>query len=216
MEIRHIASGSKGNAFQINRGAETIQIDCGVKTEVPDHLLLTHLHKDHTKYFMDMILAGVKWWAPYHVAKTIAEGVILTERTWELYERPESIDYFNVEHDVECVGYVIKGDETYCHVTDGNPLEIKDSMKNCTYYGIESNYDQIMMEERDIIDFLKRRIIATHMSNKEAIDLAEKLAGEDTKWVQFIHMSKEGNSIEMAKMVHAGSKIKRRYQNEKS
>jgi len=69
MEIRHIASGSKGNAFQINRGTETIQIDCGVKTEVPDHLLLTHLHKDHTKYFMDMILAGVKWWAPYDCGK---------------------------------------------------------------------------------------------------------------------------------------------------
>ena len=212
MNINMIASGSKGNAFQITRGDEVIQIDCGVKTTKPDHLLITHKHKDHSLYFNDMIMAKVKWWAPIDVAQSLLEGFILADQAWELYERPKGIEHFKVDHDVPCSGFVIEHEhERYCHITDGTPTEIKPLMNDCAYYGIESNYDTEMLRESKIGSYLKSRIERTHMSNDQAIALAEQLAGEHTKEVRFIHMSRERNSVEIAKMAHVDSELERKY-----
>jgi ribonuclease BN (tRNA processing enzyme) len=106
------------------------------------------------------------------------------------------IEWFNLTHDVPCVGYRIKD---YVHISDTGAFNIPDSIRNQRFYTIESNYDETELElsgrPLELID----RIKATHLSNEQAIALAQEL---NAKEVMFVHLSDETNSHDLAQITH--------------
>jgi len=75
MEIKPIASSSKGNAYLISDFQTTVLIECGIplkelkrKTNfivpnVIDACLISHEHGDHSKSLKDLLNAGVRCYA---------------------------------------------------------------------------------------------------------------------------------------------------------
>jgi phosphoribosyl 1,2-cyclic phosphodiesterase len=211
MNIKMIASGSKGNAFTVEREHDTIQIDAGKMGEA-DTLLITHVHGDHFKYFNRMVANGMKWWAPEPVMEQIIDNSVSPSGLIEKYQKPNGVEAFGLYHDQPCFGYIIRdGKESYCHITDTGQVDIEDYLKGHTVYSIESNYDPDALWSTSRPDWLKDRIEKTHLSNAQAIDIAEELATENTKVVQFIHMSEHATSRAITEMEHALSKLNRKY-----
>lgn len=204
MKIQCVATGSKGNAFLVERKKDTILIDAGAKVEEHfDKILITHSHSDHISHIKSLSNKA-KWFAPYHIAKDVENRT--QAKIMGKYEmlKDKTIRAFMVNHDVSCAGYVIyDGDESYCHITDTIMFEPPGIAKNCTYYGIESNYDKAMIVNSVQPVFSTQRTIATgHLSNDNAADLLNELAGDKTKGVMWLHMSSDNNDEEIAKMTH--------------
>jgi len=208
MKVIHHASGSSGNAYHIDR----IQIDSGVKVdEETDLLLITHAHIDHIRhithslgatrhfYTTPMILQCIydkmaRW--PDKKRNTthdfILEKLIGEETLQETYD----CQAFELNHDVPCVGYQIKD---YVHISDTGSFDIPASIRNQRFYTIESNYDETELELSGRPLELIERIKATHLSNEQAIELAQEL---NAKEVMFVHLSDETNSHDLAQITH--------------
>lgn len=84
MDIKVLASGSKGNCYRVSDGETSllldagiplkrIQIGCGFKVRELSGALISHRHKDHSRAVKELIRMGVDVYAPQDVFD--AEGV---------------------------------------------------------------------------------------------------------------------------------------------
>lgn len=200
MTITHHASGSSGNAIQI----DNTLIDCGIVLPYADmdyHLLITHAHIDHIKHIEEALTHCTSFYAPTHVIESVEDrvsrwkqGANIVNLMVEKY-RENGAKWFNVKHDIPCVGYDL-GD--YVHVTD--TAWVDNVPVGRRFYTIESNYDRHELMLTNRTDYIKQRIIATHLSNEEAIRLAMKVGAKE---VMFVHLSQEANSAKLAQATHA-------------
>lgn len=205
MKITTIASSSSGNAFIVKRTHDTLVIDCGVRIKPKyDILLITHRHGDHDKFFVQEIMRH-----RFSCGEKVLDELITKHGKWiadkfiPLHEI--NVRAFEVNHDVPCYAYVISDEnESYCHITDTTMVECPDYAHNCTYYSIESNYDEISLQQSARPMMLVNRIIDNgHMSNTHSFKLTQQLWGKDTKAVMYIHLSTQTNSVGMAEMEHS-------------
>ena len=212
MKYALLASGSKGNAFYLESKGIKILIDCGttqkylrenlntleVNLEELDALLITHDHSDHTKqikmfdrhkvYSPSPLSVKYKKVLPYEVFN-IAHLTIFPIKT---------------SHDAEeTVGYVIDDNEyRLVYITDTGYIREKDfkHIKNADYYILESNHDPALLMKTSRPYAIKRRILSEsgHLSNDQAADILEKVAGERTKEITLAHLSLEANTEALA------------------
>ena len=207
MKVIHYASGSSGNTIQV----DNVLIDCGVKIDGDYELLLiTHAHIDHIRHITHSLGSTTHFYAPPMVLQSIYDKTVkwAEKKQIELHEqitdklidkealKEYDIEWFNLTHDVPCVGYRIKD---YVHITDTGAFDIPESIRKQSFYTIESNYDETELElsgrPLELID----RIKATHLSNEQAIALAQEL---NAKEVMFVHLSDETNSHDLAQITH--------------
>ena len=68
MKVEVLATGSKGNCYQLTSGEKRILLDCGLAYnkilklldfKLPDAVMVTHEHKDHAHAAQDFIKHGV-------------------------------------------------------------------------------------------------------------------------------------------------------------
>lgn len=207
MKVTHYASGSSGNAIQV----DNVLIDCGVKVDGEyDLLLITHAHIDHIRHITHSLGSTKHFYAPPMILQSIydktskwAENkqITLHEQIAEKLIDEEQlkeydIEWFNLTHDVPCVGYRIKD---YVHITDTGSFEIPEFIRNQRFYTIESNYDETELEMSGRPLELIERIKDTHLSNEQSIELAMEL---NAKEVMFVHLSDETNSHDLARITH--------------
>ena len=203
MKITCIESSSKGNAFLIKRSHDRVLIDCGVKPKAKyDTLVITHLHGDHVKYFENEILTH-----NFYCAKTLLDELVKKygSRIVKKYKVMDDIAFFDLNHDVPCFGVVVyDGKESYCHITDTtNDFDRVPYIYGCDYYGVESNYDDILLKQSGRPSFLINRIINEgHLSNTEAFMLVKELSNENLKEVMHFHISTQTNSDLEIEMTH--------------
>ncbi len=203
MKIDHIASGSTANCFRIRTKHDDIVIDAGVPGIDCEGFLLTHTHSDHFENIYEY-LKKCKW---FHTHEDVLKHAKrkrpdLAELMDEKWDEPFTVLSFPVKHDIPCAAFVILGEESYCHITDTGTFDPPEEMKNCTHYSIEANWDEEMIDLCDRHDFVTDRAKIYHLSNIQAIELADRLRGEDTKTVRFIHMSQGTNAPSIAEMEH--------------
>ncbi len=218
MKIIHHASGSSGNAIQV----DDILIDSGVKTDGEYELLLiTHAHIDHIRHITHSLGSSRHFYAPPMVLQSIYDktakwaekkkitlyGQIIDKRIDEEQLKEYDVEWFDLTHDVPCVGYRIKD---YVHITDTGSFEIPAFIRNQRFYTIESNYDETELEMSGRPLELIERIKDTHLSNEQSIELAMEL---NAKEVMFVHLSDETNSHDLASITHAieAPQIKKHY-----
>ena len=229
MEVYSLFSGSSGNSTLVYTAKYNLLIDCGVSMkrlneqlmiakgidlEDINYLVITHSHIDHIQSFKTI-------YNKHKHINFIVEDIVLdmisehfNKFDWDMDRfdwKPHIISPFELNHDVPCFGYSIKDETTneeYVHFADNGAFWDKDMieyLKGAEYYSIESNHDrtlQVLDNKRH--EGLKRRVLSPfgHSNNYDAMQLAFKLVGENTKSILFNHLSDECNSIELATDIH--------------
>lgn len=202
MEIKPIASSSKGNAYLISDSQTTILIECGLPLKdlkrrtnftVPCNIaacLVSHLHNDHAKSLKDMLNAGVDCYAlketfeakginDHHRAKVIEHEKIFGIGTF-------IIAPLEMNHDVPCVGFYIYSyvtNEYLLFATDTYLIKHKPQLIN--YIMIEANYDVKLVED----DAQKNRLFKSHMSIETTVQYLKSIDLSNVKKIYLMHLS---------------------------
>jgi phosphoribosyl 1,2-cyclic phosphodiesterase len=222
MQIKTIASGSKGNCTIVLCNETNLIIDMGIsyltlKKSLEENslsfsdfsgILITHCHKDHTKGLASLVKqTNLKVYIPKKMYDSIKEYVPyakcqIIDDTFNIND--VEIELIHTSHDAPCsVGYIIKNnDKSLVFVTDTGYINRKylNKMVGKDAYVIESNHDEIMLMDGPYPRFLKERVISDkgHLSNKTTAKYLNKIIGENTKNVILIHLSETNNTEEKA------------------
>lgn len=205
IQIRTLASGSKGNAYHIDDGQTQLLLECGISfkdirkaldfnTSNLAGCLVTHEHGDHTKGIQDVLKAGIDVYASYgtwdallldghHRAHPVKAKHKFTIGTWTILP-------FDVQHDVsEPLGYLLvnKQGEKLLFATDTYYIRYK--FLGLTHLLIECNYSLEILnrniDEGRVPAVMKKRLLQSHFSLE---NVKEFLKANDLSKVQEIHL----------------------------
>ncbi len=227
MKITPLASGSSGNAYLINDGETTILIDAGIpfkKIQIGtgfnvselNGVLISHEHKDHCKAVPELIKNGVDVYALPCVFNALKVGghrchpVIkcstsgLEATSWYVNFRLGSYEItpFDCQHDVPNLGYYIHSTNTgenLLYFTDS--YYVKHTFPNLNYILAEANYSSEVVKANinsgRIPEVMKRRLLQSHMSIDNLLDLLKANDLSKLKQIYLLHLS-SSNSDEAA------------------
>ena len=215
MKLKVIGTGSKGNAYLLENEEEALLIECGVNIKAIKQAikfnikkivgcLVTHEHGDHAKSVKEVMNLGIK----VYTGKKTFEALGIDSNHHRAYSVWQNDDFkvggfkvksFDVEHDAaEPVGFLINHKET------GNILFLTDTVYSpYTFRGlnniiIEANYDgEIAKRKLSDMEFLRNRIIQSHMSIDTCIDFLKANDITAVNNIVLIHLS-DSNSHEKA------------------
>lgn len=217
MEIKPIASSSKGNAYLISDFQTTVLIECGISLKelkrktnfivpgVIDACLVSHVHQDHSKSLKDLLAAGVKCFAMkevfeskdinnHHRAKRLKHLKQIDIGTFKIIP-------LEMKHDVPCVGFLIYStvtNEKLLFATD--TYMIKYAIRDLDYIMIETNYDVELVEDNG----QRERLIQSHMSIESAVDYLKSIDLKSVKKIYLMHLSsRHSDEIDFRKRVQA-------------
>lgn len=219
MQIKVIASSSRGNGYLISDSHSTLLIECGVNVEkiqkhIPDltkidGCLITHEHNDHSKSAKEII----NYTKVYASSGTVDE--IMERQKIKAYQRHEfetlkagrlttintfKILPFGVQHDaIEPLGFLIYSKATkkrLLFATD--TYYIKPRFKNLNYIMIECNYSKDLLPE-DLEKPRKDRLLKSHfeLENVKKFLLANDL--KNVEQIYLMHLSKGHSDAERFK-----------------
>ncbi|MGY0692652.1 MBL fold metallo-hydrolase [Virgibacillus sp. FSP13] len=204
IEIKTIASGSKGNCYHITDGRTPLLLECGIpfknvrkalnfNTSNLAGCLVTHEHKDHCAGLNDALRAGIDCYMSagtaeaveiqHHRIKTVRAKQQFKIGTWTILP-------FDVQHDVsEPYGFLLrnKAGEKLLFATDTYYIRYK--FKGLTHLLLECNYSMdILLENIEsgrVHKGMKKRLIKSHFSLE---NVKEFLKANDLSKVQEIHL----------------------------
>lgn len=216
--IKPLASGSKGNAFIVSDGDTQLLLDCGIPWKeilkkndfiIPDAVLATHGHADHTKAITDILKRGIATYitqgtkddinaSEHHNLNIIKPLIHFNVGTWKIMP-------FDVQHDAkEPVGFICTTsatDETLVYMTDTMYSRYK--FPNTTHWLVECNYIKKIIDENltlsTIDTHLRNRIIKTHMSLETLKEMFNANDLSHTKEIYLMHLSDRNSDTERMK-----------------
>lgn len=211
MEIKVIASSSKGNCYLLDDGKTQILIEAGItfnklirKVNISNisGVLVTHEHQDHAKGVSDLIRRGKRVYSAQEtfdalgiekngLAKPIVEYQLQMIKTFAIIPFP-------TQHDAaKPLGFLIKSlvtNEVLLFATD--TYYVKNKFEGLNYIMIECNYANDILEKRDNIS--KKQKDRLYKSHFELENVKEFLRNQDlsqVKEIYLMHLS-SGNSDE--------------------
>jgi phosphoribosyl 1,2-cyclic phosphodiesterase len=212
MKLKVVGTGSKGNAYLLENGTDSLLIECGVNIHNIKRAMnfnmakvrgciVTHEHKDHSRSLHALLAAGVDVWATR--GTHTACGSLSHHRSYICSHKHEfrmgafKVLPFNVKHDAEePVGFLIN------HPDSGNVLFMTDTFycpykfDNLNNILIEANYDrEIMRSKLSEKKFLEDRILQSHMSIETCLGFLDRNDLSEVNNIILIHLS-DGNSHE--------------------
>lgn len=209
MDIKPLASSSKGNAYLIGDGRTTLLIECGISYSdlkkksnfiVPsgiDACLVSHSHGDHAKSIKHLLRYGVRVIASqatfyelgikgHHNAKCVMNKQYLSVGTFDIM-------FLEMFHDVPCIGFFIYScvtKEKLLFATD--TYMIKYAINDLNYIMIEANYDIDLVES----DSLRKRLVNSHMSIDTTIQYLQTIDLTNVKQIYLMHLSSRHSNEE--------------------
>ena len=211
MEIKVIASSSKGNCYLLDDGKTQILIEAGItfnklirKVNISNisGVLVTHEHQDHAKGVSDLIRRGKRVYSAKEtfdalgieknvLAKPIVEYQLQMIKTFAIIPFP-------TQHDAaKPLGFLIKSlvtNEVVLFATD--TYYVKNKFEGLNYIMIECNYANDILEKRENIS--KKQKDRLYKSHFELENVKEFLRNQDlsqVKEIYLMHLS-SGNSDE--------------------
>ena len=204
IQIRTLASGSKGNAYHINDGHTQLLLECGIpfksirkaldfKTTNLAGCLITHEHKDHCGGLNDVLKAGINVYMSagtketigvnHHRIKTVQSKSKFTVGTWTIFP-------LDIQHDVsEPLGFVLanQSGEKLLFATD--TYFIRYRVLGLTHIMVECNYSEKILYENiasgRVHKAMAKRLRGSHF---ELENVKEFLRKNDLSKVQEIHL----------------------------
>lgn len=219
MDIKVLASGSKGNAYRISDGDTTflldagippkaIQVGCDFKLQQIDGCFITHAHKDHSKAATGLSKLGIDI---YTSSGTIEACGLSGHRIHQVKALQElavgsfRILPFDVEHDApEPLGFLFTSTvtgEKLLYLTDS--YYIKYRFQGLTHIMAECNYDADTMRYSVEAGYtpvaLVPRIVKSHMSLEHLIDMLKANDLSQVKQIYLLHLSENNSNAEYFK-----------------
>lgn len=215
MQLKVIGTGSKGNAYLLENEEEVLLIECGVNIQHIKQALnfdfskvvgciVTHEHGDHAKSIKEVKALGIDVYATAGTHGVSDFNALYNHRA--KFINPQSpfilgnfkIMSFDVKHDAaEPCGFLIN------HKECGNVLFLTDTFycsytfRNLHNVIIEANYDKgIARRKLSEMEFLRSRIINSHMSIDTCIDFLKANDLSKVNNIVLIHLS-DSNSNEV-------------------
>lgn len=214
IEIRVLASGSKGNCYHVTDGSTPLLIECGISfkdirkklnfnTSGIAGCLVTHEHKDHSKGLPELLKAGIDCYMSPGTAKAIGIKHHRIKRvqpkkqfklgTWFILP-------FDVQHDAgDPVGYLLANQQGEKLLFASDTYYIKYRFTGLTHIMVECNYALDILEGNiasgRVPRVMKKRLLRSHFSLE---NVKEFLKANDLSKVQeiwLIHLS-DNNSDE--------------------
>ena len=208
-----LCSGSTGNCCVIEDLQTKVMIDCGgtkghlmssldsinISLNDINALLLTHGHTDHISQIKHF--KGIDTYGTFECANHCVTQ-IGTHESFEVGDL--KITSLPLSHDFpKTIGYKIEGSSTLVYITDTGYVNERlfTEISNADYIVMECNHDPGMLMKTARPFHTKQRIMSTegHLSNAECSRVLSKIIGSNTKDIILAHISKEGNTTELAR-----------------
>lgn len=208
-DLKIVGSSSKGNGYLLTCGNETLVIEMGVPIRsfrrAMDYdlssvvgAICSHRHGDHAKYCKQFLNAGITIYSNKDVAD-FNEGVSVLELGKALRIKGFTIQAFELEHDVECYGYLIKHKELGKLVFLTDTCSAKYKFKDVNHILVEANYSEDIMVDKftkgDVSVASKMRLSESHLSLEDSIDFLTLNNSDNLKTIVLLHLS-DSNSNE--------------------
>ncbi len=224
LQMASLNSGSNGNCYYIGNDSEAVLIDVGIscrETEIRmkqigltmnkvKAIFVSHEHTDHIKGVS--VLANKYKIPVYITSETGKKGPRLIKHLSAHFTADEPIQIgsiqvipFRKEHDaIDPHSFFISNNGINVGViTDIGTVcdRVIHYFKQCHAVFLESNYDEVMLENGRYPFILKERIRngKGHISNKQALELFINHRSQFLSHLFLSHLSKENNSPELAK-----------------
>ncbi len=215
-----LGSGSKGNAFAVQAGNNTLLVDAGFSCRelcarltragiAPDSVrgvLLTHDHSDHAcgcRVFCDKMqipLYSGSLTLDYLDSQENLPARAVEFRAGMQFELAGfGVTSFPVSHDAcEPMGFVLHSGQTTLGIaTDLGIADetVRNALSGCNMLVFESNYDSAMLDASSRPPHIKKRIKSYrgHLGNNDSMRELTGLIGEETQMVTLVHVSRECN-----------------------
>lgn len=216
--IKTLASGSSGNCYALCDGKSTILLECGLpikKTlellnwKLPDAILLTHEHGDHSRSAKKFLKRGVELYTTAGTADALnLQPGLHNLRYIRPYETFEVCGHkvlpLPVDHDAaEPVCFVIDGEILF--VTDAGTIRHLRGQYKKVY--VEANYALDLLRYSEIDEAQRVRILQNHLSIVQVKDFLRNLFGKPEE-VVLLHISKRhGDPQEFVRQVKAATGV---------
>lgn len=210
MQIKILATGSKGNCYYISDGVTGLLIECGIRyTDIIRGLnynignigavLVSHAHKDHSLCAAEMVEMGFEMLMPTETAATLGleyhPCVTLAVQSKQYNVGTFVIVPFPLVHcntdgsECPCFGYLIASSATrekLLFATD--TAYINPQFRGLTHAMIEVNYIRNAFND-DVIPEVEKRRLKSHMSLETAVQFLESTDRSKLKAIYAIHGS---------------------------
>lgn len=210
MQIKILATGSKGNCYHVSDGVTELLIECGIRyTDIMRGLnynvgnigavLVSHAHKDHSLCAAEMAEMGFEMLMPEKTAIELGlefhPCVALAVQSKQYNVGTFGIVPFPLVHcntdgsECPCFGYLIASSamrERLLFATD--TAYIKNRFKGLTHAMIEVNYISNTLNG-DVIPEVEKRRLKSHMSLETAVRFLESTDRSRLKAIYALHAS---------------------------
>lgn len=218
IEIKALASSSKGNCYRVTDGTTPLLLECGIsykniqrglnfQTSQIAACLVTHEHNDHVKSIKDVLKAGIDVYA----SKGTFEALNINNHRMKPVKAKEQFQIgtwtilpFEVEHDVsEPIGFLLVNQlsEKLLFATDTYFIRYK--FKGLTHLMVECNYSMSILNQNVTDGYIdkgrKKRLMRSHFSleNVKEFLLANDLSKVQEIWL--LHLSDTNSDADLFK-----------------
>lgn len=224
LQIASLNSGSNGNCYYVGNDTEAVFIDAGLSCRETERrmrvlgldmrkvkaIFISHEHADHIS---GMTTLSRKWNLTVFITPATHTGTRLPlQPQLTAAFRPNepvqigrlSIMPFTKYHDgCDPHSFTISCEDVRVGVlTDIGRVckEVTHHFSQCDAAFLESNYDEVMLEQGHYPYHLKNRIRGGkgHLSNREALELFKQHRPEGMSHLLLAHLSKENNDPQLA------------------
>lgn len=212
IEIKALASGSRGNCYYVSDGVTPVLLECGIgwkeiqrglnfRTSGLAGCLVSHEHKDHCRAVRDAMKAGIDCYMSEGTADALG---ILGHRLNIIKARKQfklgtwTILPFETQHDAaEPLGFLLvnQDGDKLLYATD--TYYIRYRFKGLTHIMVECNYSMDILranvEAGTVEPALKNRILKSHFSLEHVKDFLRANDLSKVQEISLLHLS-DGNS----------------------
>lgn len=208
-----LASGSSGNCTALTAGDKLLLVDCGkpfkwtlakLNWRLPDAILVTHEHGDHSKAAKNFLDRGVD----VFLTSGTAEALGLSRHNLRIIVAGETfsaagfkINVLPSIHDAaEPVNFIVSDDsDRVLYVTDTGAIPNVDG--DFTKILIEANYSTLPLFVSDLNAAQKKRILNYHLSIEKTAKFLKRYPQAE---VTLLHLSKRhGDAEEFTRRINA-------------
>lgn len=214
-KIKILGTGSSGNCYSLEINNEILLLDAGFKykdiLKFIDYkidkvvgCLVTHLHNDHSKGVKELAENGVN---VYALTSVFEHKAIQTHRCKTVKANSRymvgnfTILPFELEHDVENVGFLIqhsKTKEKILYITD--TFYVKYRFKGVNHILVECNYSKEIID-KSLEDkmFLRNRVVQSHFELRNCIEFLKSTDLSRLKTLTLVHLSSANSDADFFK-----------------
>lgn len=217
LQIRTLATGSKGNCYLIEDDRTQLLLECGIRfrdirrklnfrTSAIAGVLISHSHKDHCKGVPSALEASMD----VYMSEATASEIGIQHNRIRLYKNKEQFTIgtftilpFDVQHDVENHGFLIQSETGSKLLFATDTYYVKYKFSGLTHLMIECNYSRRILNENvesgRVPEFLANRIIGSHFSLENVLEFIKANDLSKVQEIHLLHLSDSNSDEELFK-----------------